>query len=98
MTQVSWRADDDLVERVKGAAARSGRSMNEFVTMVLDVATDPDRAGTEAERIRGRLQEAGLLAAPRRSMSNRPSRAAAEAAARRAARGSALADLVSDSR
>lgn len=98
MAQVSWRADDDLVARVKLAARANGRSMNEFVTFVLDVATDPKRAGTEAERVRERLQQAGLLATPRRSTSRRPSRAAVEAAGRRAASGSLLANLVSEGR
>lgn len=98
MAQVSWRADDRLVERVKLAATNSGRSMNEFVTLVLDVATDPARAGTEAERVRERLQHAGLLATPVRSANQRPSRAAIEAASHRAASGSALADLVSEGR
>ena len=98
MAQVSWRADDELVARVKLAAARSGRSMNEFVTFVLDAATDPALAGTEAERVRARLQEAGLLARSVRSARRRPSRAAVEAASRRAATGSALAELVSEGR
>ena len=98
MSQVSWRADDDLVERVKFAAASSGRSMNEFITVVLDVATDPRRGGTEAERIRERLHQAGLLARPRRNASRRPSRAAVAAAGRRAASGVSLADLVIEGR
>jgi hypothetical protein len=98
MAQVSWRADDDLVERVKLAAASSGRSMNDFVTLVLDAVTDPALAGTEAERVRERLQRAGLLVVPGPAVARRPSRAAVAAAARRAAHGSSLADLVSDGR
>lgn len=98
MAQVSWRADDQLVERVKRAAGDSGRSMNEFVTLILDVATDPARAGTEAERVRERLQQAGLLAAPARTAGRRPSRAAVEAASRRAATGTSLSDLVREGR
>jgi hypothetical protein len=98
MAQVSWRADDRLVERVKRAASDTGRSMNEFVTLILDVATDPMHAGTEGERVRERLQQAGLLAAPSRSTTRRPTRAAVRAASRRAAKGTALSDLVSDGR
>jgi hypothetical protein len=98
MAQVSWRADDRLVERVKRAASDTGRSMNEFVTLVLDVATDPMRAGTEAERVRERLLHAGLLIAPTRRTSRRPNRAAVKAASRRAAKGTALSDLVSEGR
>jgi hypothetical protein len=98
MAQVSWRADDRLVERVKLAAANSGRSMNEFVTLVLDAATDPAGAGTEAQQVRERLQHAGLLVTPVGGTNRRPSRAAIEAASHRAASGTALADLVSEGR
>jgi hypothetical protein len=101
MAQVSWRADDALVERVRRSAAASGRSLNEFVTVVLDVATDPARAGTEAERVRERLRHAGLLELPSSSPVSRrarPTRAAVEAASRRAAKGTSLATLVSEGR
>jgi hypothetical protein len=100
MAQVSWRADDGLVERVKRSAAASGRSLNEFVTLVLDVATDPARAGTEAERVRERLRHAGLLEppSPPASRRSRPTRAAVEAASCRAAKGTSLAKLVSEGR
>jgi hypothetical protein len=98
MAQVTWRADDQLVERVKRVASSGGRSLNEFMTVVLDVATDPSRAGTEAERVRERLADAGLLAPVARPLGPRPSRAAVEAAARRAAGGTALSDLVSRGR
>ena len=98
MAQVSWRADDQLVERVKRAALGSGRSLNEFVTVVLDAATDPSRSGTESERVRERLRNAGLLADPIPTKNSRPSRAAVAAASRRAARGVALSDLVSEGR
>jgi hypothetical protein len=98
MSQVSWRADDRLVERVKLAAAASGRSMNEFMTFVLEVVTDPARAGTEAQQVRERLQQAGLLVPPVPGRARRPSRAAVEAASRRAASGTALADLVGEGR
>lgn len=53
--QITWRADDELVERVRAAAGTSGRSVDEFVTRVLDATTDPDLAGTEAQRVRERL-------------------------------------------
>jgi hypothetical protein len=97
MAQVSWRADDGLVERVKRSAAASGRSLNEFV---LDVATDPARAGTEAERVRERLRHAGLLEppSPPASRRSRPTRAAVEAASCRAAKGTSLSKLVSEGR
>ena len=96
MAQVSWRADDELVIRVKRAADASGRSMNEYMSVVLDAATDPSLAGSEAERVRERLALAGLLAPPRSGRRGRPSRAAVEAAGRRAAHGVPVADLVGD--
>jgi hypothetical protein len=61
MGQVTWRASDELLERVRAVAARGGYSVNEFVTRVLDAATDPEAAGDEAARVRERLQRAGLL-------------------------------------
>ena len=42
MAQVSWRADDDTVERAKQAAARSDRSLNEYITLVVSAASNPD--------------------------------------------------------
>ncbi len=98
MAQVSWRAEDQLVERVKRAAATRGRSLNEFMTLVLDVATDPARAGSEAERVRERLRDAGLLEPPTAKRATRPSRSAVEAASRQASLGTPLSDLVIDSR
>ena len=62
MSQVSWRAEADLVVRVKQAAAERGWSMNEFISIVLDVATDPSRAAHPGGELRERLRRAGLLA------------------------------------
>ena len=61
---MTWRAPADLVERVRRAAQRQRRSMNDYVTAVLDAATNPRLAGSEAERLRERLDQAGLLAEP----------------------------------
>ena len=61
MAQVSWRADDELVERVRQVASWSGRSLNEYLTVVLSAATDPELAGSEADAVRERLALAGLL-------------------------------------
>ncbi len=72
--------------------------MNDYVTSVLDAATNPDLAGTEAARLRERLARAGLLATPTRLSGRRPSTEAIEAAGRRAATGRSLADHVSDGR
>ena len=46
---MTWRAPADLIERVRRAARRQRRSMNDYVTAVLDAATNPRLAGSEAE-------------------------------------------------
>ncbi len=98
MGQVSWRADDKLVARVKRVAGTHQMSMNEYVTRVLDVATDPSRASSAEQQLRERLMSAGLLVVPKRIGRNRPSRAAIKAAGERAKLGTPLSDLVSEGR
>lgn len=97
MGQVTWRASDELLDRVRRAAANDGRSMNEYVTSVLDAATDPDLAGDEAAVLRERLARAGLLAppGPRR---RRPDADEVARARSRAGRGTSLAELVGEGR
>ncbi|MGH3273554.1 MAG: hypothetical protein ACRDNZ_04415 [Streptosporangiaceae bacterium] len=97
MPQMTWRAPDDLMERVRHAAARQRRSMNDYVTAVLDAATNPRLAGGEAARLRERLDQAGLLAEPGEPR-GRPSGEEVAAARRRAARGTTLSQLVSEDR
>jgi hypothetical protein len=97
MDQVTWRAPSDLIERVRRAARRQHRSMNDYVTAVLDAATNPGLAGTEAERLRERLAQAGLLAeqgTPR----SRPPREETAAARRRAGTGTPLSQILSEDR
>src|SRR6266508_1728436 len=96
--QITVRADDELLDRVRAAARRAGRSMNEYVVRVLDAATDPALAGTEATQLRERLLRAGLLAEPARPARARPAAAHVDAARRRAAGGTALSSLVSSDR
>jgi hypothetical protein len=60
---VTWRAPDELIQRVRAAAASANYSVNQYITAVLDAATNPDLASSETERIRERLARAGLLAA-----------------------------------
>ena len=98
MAQITIRANDDLVQRVKRSASDLGRSMNDYVTSVLDAATDPDLAGTSAERLRERLRSAGLLATPSRMTGRRPSASAVAAAGTRAAAGRPVSEFVSDGR
>ena len=97
MSQVTWRASEELMERVRAAAAREGRSVNEFLTRLAQAATDPELADSELERLRERLSRAGLLAAsgPAR---RRPDQKAIARARRAAGRGTPLADLVSKGR
>lgn len=94
---MSWRSSDELAERVRLAAKASGRSMNEYVTAVLEATTDPDLADDEAEALRARLARAGLLAPPGRPRT-RPSRASVERARAAASRGTSLSGLITEGR
>ena len=95
MKQVTWRAPDELLARVRHAADQHGSSVNEFLTRVLAAATDPELTADESLRVRERLATAGLLA-PTGPPRPRP---AEDARARhRAGQGHQLADLVHDGR
>ena len=85
------------MKRVRCAARRSGRSMNEYVTCVLNAATDPEFGGDEAERVRERLARAGLLA-PGGAPGRRPGSAALRRAKRAAGRGTPLGEIVAEDR
>ena len=98
MAQVSWRTDDELLDRVKHAAARAGWSVNEWLTRVADAATDPDLAGSEYSRVRERLARAGLLEEATGEPTRRPDPAAVREARRAAAEGTPLSQLVIDGR
>jgi len=93
--QMTWRAPADLIERVRRAAQRQRRSMNDYVTAVLDAATNPRLAG--GERLRERLDQAGLLADSGQHR-GRPPRDEATRARSRAGRGTALSEIVSEDR
>ena len=97
MSQVTWRASDELVERARSVAADAGRSLNDFITHVLTAAVDPDQAGTELERTRERLRRAGILVEPGPPV-RRPDPDAVAAARRRAGGGKPLSDWVSEGR
>lgn len=94
---MTWRASEELLGLVRRAAARQGRSMNDFVTAVLEAATDPELAGDEADRVRERLAAAGLLAPASRS-ARRPDPRAVAAARAAAGRGTPLARIVDEDR
>ncbi|MGH3916702.1 MAG: transcriptional regulator [Pseudonocardiaceae bacterium] len=97
MSQVTWRAPQEIVERVRRAADQRGSSLNEFMTRVLDAATDPELTDDESLRVRERLAAAGLLASlgPPRP---RPADDDLARARHRAGQGHQLADLVRDNR
>lgn len=97
MAQLTWRAADELLARVRRAAEQRGSSINGFVTQVLDAATDPDLTDDESLRVRERLAAAGLLASvgPPRP---RPADDDVAGARRRANQGHQLADLVREGR
>ncbi len=96
---MTWRTEDELMARVRRSAVASKRSMNAYVTAVMDAATNPDLEDDEAVRLRDRLSIAGLLIdlddGPRRL---RPPRERVEAARRAAGRGKSLADILGDDR
>ncbi|MEO5680674.1 MAG: toxin-antitoxin system HicB family antitoxin [Acidimicrobiales bacterium] len=98
MGQLTVRAPDDLVARVRLAATAAGQSINEYVVAVLGAATDPNLAGSQAERIRQRLAQAGLLEVLPSEEEPRPSPEALRLAGRRAASGRSLAELVHEGR
>jgi hypothetical protein len=97
MTQVTWRAPDQLVESVRQAAAREGYSLNEYLTRLARAATDPALAGSDLERLRERLALAGLLA-PSGGRRRRPTASSVHRARTRAGRGTQLSELVADGR
>lgn len=97
MGQMTWRADDELIERARTSARASGRSLNAYVTDVLDAATNPDLIGDEATRVRERLAAAGILA-PGGTPRRRPAPTVVAKARRSAGRGTALSKIVSSER
>ncbi len=99
MSQVTWRASEELVERVRRCAQRSGHSMNEYLTSVLDAATDPELATDEADRVRERLHRAGLLApAGVPASRERPDPQTVERARQAAGEGTPLSEFVRQDR
>lgn len=98
MAQMTWRTTVEILERVRRQAEHAGRSFYDWVTTVLDVASDPLMAGSGAERIRERLRRAGLLESPTPGARRRsgPAPLAEERAA--AGRGIPLSQLVTSER
>lgn len=93
--QITIRASADFVVRVKQAAAAEGKSMNEYVTHLIEVAVDPSRATTEDERLVARLRAAGLLSENWGPPVERPDPNLVAAAKKRARRGRSAHEYVS---
>jgi predicted transcriptional regulator len=98
MRQVTLRLPDELADRLKEAAHAQERSVNGYAAAVLAAAVDPELAGDEATRVRERLARAGLLAPTSARARRRPSKAAVARARKRAGKGRALSELVSEGR
>ncbi|MEB3050982.1 hypothetical protein KV112_14755 [Mycolicibacter sp. MYC123] len=97
MTQVTWRAPDELVERVRQVAARQGCSLNEYLSRLARAATDPALEGDDVERLRERLAQAGLLVEPQQQHT-RPDRDAVARARKSAGEGTPLSELIAHGR
>lgn len=98
MQQITWRADDDLVARVKVNAQDQCVSMNEYLTRIAQAATDPSLSSSAIEEIRSRLRLAGLLSDFDARDEARPDKDAVAAARQRAGQGTPLSELVRTSR
>ena len=98
MSQVTWRAPDELVAQIKTVAAREGRSLNDYMTRVLRAVVDPDTADDEMTGLRERLARAGILAAPEPARTHPDPLLVAEARREFAASGVLASDVVSEQR
>jgi len=97
MGQMTRRAPDDLLERVRHAAGVQGRSLNDYVSAVLNAAIGPALADSEFAGLRQRLAQADLLVRSR-PHHRRPTSTAVAAARRHAGQGTPLEQLVTDNR
>lgn len=96
--QVSWRADEELVERAKRRARELNKSLNGYLSFVVDTATNPEAAGTEAERLRERFAAAGLLAESPPPRGPLPTEEELVEARREAGKGTPLSDYITSGR
>ena len=72
--------------------------MNEWVTLVMEAATNPDLEHDDAARIRQRLRQAGLLEDPSGSPRARPDGRRVAAARKKAAGGTPLSEVITQER
>lgn len=97
MGLMTWRAEDELIERVRVSAQATGRSLNAYVTAVLDAATDQDLSDDEATSVRERVAAAGILAPGGRAR-RRPAPEAVAKTRRSAGKGTPLSEIVTSDR
>lgn len=95
---MTLRVSDELLEQVRRRAGAEGRSMNDYVTRILEAAVNPDVADTEVQQIRERLARAGVLAEEDPARGRRPDRTELARARAEAGQGTPLSDLVSENR
>ncbi len=101
MAQMTWRTSDELLDRVRTQAREHGVSLNEWVTTVLSAVTDPQNAGSDSERLRARLRNAGLIEdveSPGPTGSDPLDAARVDEARAAAGRGTELSELVAHGR
>ena len=98
MAQLTIRLADELASELKTHAAGTGRSLNSWVVAVLRAAVDPELADSESERLRARLERAGLLAPSSPSRRTAPDAARVRRARDAAGRGTPLSELVVENR
>lgn len=98
MAQLTLRIDDTLAKDIKREAALRRRSVNQWISDVLRIATDPGLADSELEQVRGKLARAGLLATPTRPPVAPPDPQRVADARRAAGQGTPLSQLVSEGR
>lgn len=98
MSQMTWRAPEELIRDVERVAAQRGPSVDEFVTQLVLAATDPQHAADLDDRIRERRARSGLLApsAPGPAPAVDPD--AVAAARREAGQGTALSQVLGEGR
>ncbi len=94
MQQITWRAPDELAASLRAQASHLQMSMNEYLTRIVQAATDPAFAESLVEEIRARLRLAGLLAESSAPPATIPDPETAAAARRRAGSGTPLSDIV----
>ncbi|MEX0992721.1 MAG: toxin-antitoxin system HicB family antitoxin [Solirubrobacterales bacterium] len=99
MHQLTLRIGDELADNLRLEAKKRGKSVNALVATVLSALLDPALEGDEFERLRARLERAGLLAdaGPRRG-ARAPSEKQLAQARRVAGSGKNLSEYVSEGR